>query len=188
MRVLFAGAFRGEDKFHLLYEKIYKYIEELGYTHLDKEIIELTYKDFVRKMSSDKINKKRYLQKISLLKKADICVFETSNHSLGIGFLIEKALAYSKPVIVLYYKSNIPHFISGVDNEKLIVKSYSEINLNKVLETALDTASDCRDKRFNFFIRPTLLNYLEKASKEEDVTKSTFIRNLILEHMHRNIH
>jgi predicted DNA-binding protein len=54
-----------------------------------------------------------------------------------------------------------------------------ENTLDQVIRDAVEKAQSLADKRFNFFISPSLLSYLNKASKEEGVTKSTFIRNLI---------
>jgi uncharacterized short protein YbdD (DUF466 family) len=98
---------------------------------------------------------------------------------------MQKALEDNKPVIILYFNQNTPLFMSGVEDEKLFVANYSEKNIKKVVRNSLEQAKERRDKRFNFFISPKLLEYLEKMSKEEGITKSKFIRNLILEHMHK---
>jgi predicted DNA binding CopG/RHH family protein len=50
----------------------------------------------------------------------------------------------------------------------------------------LDHAREKRDKRFNFFISPKLLEFLEKTSNGDGITKSKYIRNLIVEHMRQN--
>jgi predicted DNA binding CopG/RHH family protein len=73
--------------------------------------------------------------------------------------------------------------LTGIEDEKLIIRSYTEKNLKKILKEAIDLARQRSDKRFNFFISQKLLNYLESISKKEGINKSTFIRNLILEHM-----
>lgn len=72
-----------------------------------------------------------------------------------------------------------------MEEEKLIIKQYNEKNIKKVIKEAIDIARERRDKRFNFFISPKLLEYLEKASFNDGVTKSKFIRNLITEHMRK---
>lgn len=112
-------------------------------------------------------------------------MFDATVPSGGIGFLIEKSLEYSKPTIVLYHETAPTYFFPGADHEKLIVKPYNEKNVKKVVNEALAAAREKRDKRFNFFISPRLLEYLESTSKEMGVTKSKFIRDLILEHMRK---
>lgn len=163
-------------------------IADLGYTHVDNDIIGVPVDEFYGKLNKEgrEGNVELYKRKIVAIQESDICVFECSVHSLSIGFVIQKALDFNKPTIVLYHENDIPHFLVGAMDEKLIVKSYTDSTLKKVLESSLVTASEVRDKRFNFFIRPELLTYLEKASKDLNVTKSTFIRNLILEHRKKN--
>jgi predicted DNA binding CopG/RHH family protein len=184
MKVFFTGSYRGKNEYGKFYETIYKEIERLGFVNLDREVIDMDYKEFVKQAVKDKqysIN--HYQQKDAALHKADICIFDTSFHSLRVGFLVERALKYGKPAIVLYYKNNSPYFLTGIEDEKLIIRSYTEKNLKKILKEAIDLARQRSDKRFNFFISQKLLNYLESISKKEGINKSTFIRNLILEHM-----
>jgi len=115
-------------------------------------------------------------------------VFYCSFGSLSIGFIIERSLEFNKPTIVLYYKDNLPFFLSGIKDEKVIVMKYDDDTIVQVVEKALQIASELRDKRFNFFISPELLSYLESSSKKEGVTKSLFIRNLLLEHRKKSAH
>jgi predicted DNA binding CopG/RHH family protein len=59
-------------------------------------------------------------------------------------------------------------------------------HIKKTLRELLENAREKRDKRFNFFISPKLLEFLENTSNTEGVTKSKYIRNLIVEHMREN--
>lgn len=187
MKVFYGGSYKGSKELGLYIRKIYDCIEKAGYKHLDSEIINVTYEDFVKRMESSRdANLHYYEQRMASLSEADICVFEVSYHSLGIGFLLEKALKDNKPTIALYYKDYVPYFLSGVVDDKLILKRYNEKNVNKVVLDALEQARIHREKRFNFFISPRLLVYLDKEAKKQGVTKSLFIRNLIIEHMQKN--
>lgn len=184
MKVFFSGSPRGKDVNTELFQKIYKEIESLGYENLDNEIVTLSRAEYndLKDMSRDE-QMKRYNKKVENIKKADICIFDTSSHSLSTGFLVNVALDQQKPTIVLYYDDLVPYFLSGIDNEKLVIHSYNEKNIRKVLSNLLEQARERRDKRFNFFISPKLLEFLESASNSEGITKSKYIRNLIVEHM-----
>ncbi len=188
MKVFFTASMRGQKEFREYYEKIYHTIEELGYTQLDDEVITSRRTAFYDKLEKEGRNAYIQLYKRSMqaLHEADICIFECSVHSLSIGFVIQKSLDFNKPTIVLYYKNNLPHFLMGAQEEKLIVRSYTEHTIKKVLKETLKDARERKDKRFNFFITPKLLHYLEKISKEQGVTKSKFIRSLIFEYMKKN--
>jgi hypothetical protein len=171
------------------YSKIYAAIEKLQYKLIDKYLIEQDvdehYKRFEDK--SGKYYHEFYDRTIENIKSADINVFECSFPSLGIGYQVEKSLQLNKPTIVLYKEGQAPHFLLGIDEDKLILKVISDgADVSKTLESAVNEARHQADKRFNFFISPSLLTYLEKISKKNNITKSTFIRNLILDHKKKN--
>lgn len=183
MKVFFTASLRGQHEFGKYYEQIFGRLKHLGYTHLDNEILTLS------KNYYDKIQKEGrtacvdlYQRKMKHLKEADIYMFECTVPSLSIGYQILKAIDFNRPTVILHLKGNIPQFISGIDNDKLIVKGYTPETLEEIVDSSIREATDLQDKRFNFFINPYLLNYLQKVSKEQNITKSTFIRNLILTH------
>ncbi len=186
MKVFFSASPRGGENFGKYYQIIANELKKLSYTSVDDDVIQIEYSNFSKKMSEGQENLIEYAKKkMSAVNEADICIFETSLPSLGVGFLVQKSLDAGKPTIVLYYKENIPFIISGIEDEKLVVRSYNDNNLKKILAESLEYARERRDKRFNFFINPKLLEYLERVSKEDCITKSKFIRNLILDHMRK---
>ena len=183
MKVFFTASLRGIAEFGSFYKKMFMHLQKMGFSHLDEEIFKLSpsYYDNIQKQGRSAFVD-LYKRKIKNLQTADICLFEVSIPSLSIGYLIQKALDFNKPTVILYYKENTPQFISGIEEDKLIVRQYNDLNLEEIVEESVEEAKHLQDKRFNFFISPNLLNYLEKASKAQDITKSTFIRNLLLAH------
>lgn len=165
------------------FEKIFKEIENLGYEHVDADAIQHSN---LHSLTSQEEVVKEYNHILNYIRKADICIFETSSLSFITGFLINTSLDQQKPTIVLHSKDFKPYFLSGVTHEKLMIQEYSEKSIKKSIQQALDQAREKRDKRFNFFISPKLLEFLESASTTEGITKSKFIRNLIVEHMREN--
>ena len=188
MKIFYTSTTRGQTAYGTYYKEIYEEIANLGYQHLDDDIINTSYDEFVNEMESG--GREAYVsyfkRKEECIQKADICIFEVSVPTLGLGFVTERAVKYGKPTIVLYYKDNIPYFVSGVENEKLIVRSYDENTIHEVLQESLQLARERRDKRFNFFLSPKLLDYLEEASTNQGSTKSKLIRDMIVDHMRRS--
>lgn len=183
MKVFLISTPIGENILGDLYKKLYDELEHLGYAHVSN-YINTHSKDFVELMEKGKEEQKKfYNEMVDSINKADICIFEASTPSFGVGYLIQHALTNSKPTIVLFYKNFKSYLLPGIDDEKLMVKTYDENNYKKVLKNALDQAREKRDKRFNFFLSPKLLNYLEVVSTEQGVTKSKILRDLIVEHM-----
>ena len=188
MKVYFDATQRGKDKYGAYYREIFDAIKECGYKHLFDSLVNQSPEEFYQKFenSTDDAQGDLYHLHMKQMQEADINIFEASLPSLSIGFLINKSLDLNKPTIVLYYEENKPVLISGISHDKLIVKKYDKKNIKTMVADALGEASGLRDKRFNFFISPQLLQYLERVSNSLGITKSTFIRNLITEHMRKH--
>ena len=143
LKVFFAGSYKGNDAFKKnQIRNLYREIERLGYEHVDTDFLKISYRHFVRKMTKDKKELvMHYFKKMHSLYEADICVFETTYHSIGIGFLIQKAIEEGKPTIILYYQGYVSFFISGVVNDKIEVFQYNDINYKQIIRKALEDAS-----------------------------------------------
>lgn len=185
MKVFFGSSQRGKKFYDSFYKEIYQELNDLGLTHLDNDLVKISTQDFYRHLEAKGRNAyfDLYRRKIDYLIKADVCVFECSLPSLSIGFLIERSLELHKPTIILYYKDNLPFFLMGNQNYKLIASSYNDRNIKTVVKRTIAAAKKQQDKRFNFFINPRLLSYLETESKKLNVSKSSLIRELIEERM-----
>jgi hypothetical protein len=188
MKVFFTTSLRGKKYFDTNYKKIYKELEGLGFKHLDYEISELVISKFYDELGKqgEDAYTDLYSRKTNRVSKADICVFECSVQSFSIGLLVEKALELQKPTIILYYKDNVPYFLAGINDPKLIVTGYTTKNLKEVLTESIEQAKQQRSTRFNFFITPELLVYVEKTSRKMNKSKSAFIRDLIEDHKRKN--
>ena len=184
MKVFFTASQRGKKQFGMMYKKMQSFIQKNKYTLLDDDIFTKEPAELYKALESGDhaVQVDFYHRKINTIKEADVCIFEVSTQSLSLGFIIQKALELNKPTIVLFMKGYHPHFLDGVENEKIVQQEYEEASLEKKVGESLEKALNLREKRFNFFISPALLTYLESASKMEGITKSTFIRNLILGH------
>ena len=122
------------------------------------------------------------------LKQSDVVIVETTIPLLGAGYEIAVALQLSKPVIVLYRPDgkNTPHVLKGFESEKLQVIGYTDKNLEEALILALDYATEQADTRFNFFVSPSIVNYLDWVSKKRRLPRAVYLRKLIEEDMHNN--
>ena len=186
MKVFLVSTPIGEQKLGEMFEKLYEELEKLGYQHIS-DFITLSSEEFTKEMSKGKDAQKEFYNKmVNNIRQADICIFEASTPSFGVGYLIQESLSNSKPTIVLFYKEMKSFFIPGIDDDKLIVKTYDESSYKKVLKSVVNIAREKRDKRFNFFLSPKLLNYLEQASNARGVTKSKLLRDMIVQHMREN--
>lgn len=186
MKVFFTASQRGKKQFGKYYEIIAREIRKLGYDLIQDDLLTTKTQEFYRQFGNQAKQIQYYREELEKIQDAEINVFECSFHSLSIGFIIEKSLEFNKPTILFFHEQYEPLFLKGIIEEKLFVKKYNDKTLSQEVKKVLDEAKTMRDKRFNFFISPKLLAYLEDTSNKMGVTKSRFIRDLILHHKKDN--
>jgi len=128
----------------------------------------------------------RFKRWLVYVKKCDVVVVEVSGHSMTLGYVIGKALELNKPVVALHGKGQKSYFVSGIDSSKLQVAEYDEKNVFEVLDEAMDKAKKMVDVRFNFFVNPKILTYLDWVAMNKKIPRSVFLRELIEKHMKRD--
>ena len=186
MKIYFIASSRLVGANPKLYAKMFDYLSA-DYKMVSDKVMKWV-KVGVRDLSGVplKVKKENYIQSVEAVKKADIVVMEVSGHSMSMGYLISKALEMNKPVIALHKKENIPVFINGISDQKLIISGYTEENVEEIMEMALKKASSLIDVRFNFFVNSKILNYLDWVSQKKMLPRSVFLRNLIEHEMKKD--
>jgi len=179
MKLYFVASARLVDIDPKLYSNIYSCLSAEGKMVSDK--VMKWVKTGVRDMSGvpQKIKRENYVQSVNSVKKADIVVMEVSGHSMSMGYLISNALEMNKPVIALHNKEHAPVFIKGINDPRLIICEYDSENVEQVIKEALKKAGSLIDVRFNFFVNPKILNYLDWVAQKRMQPRSVFLRNLI---------
>ena len=184
MKVYFTASLRGKQNSDLDYEKIFSLIESLGHKNLDDIVLRKSESRFYQGSHEEQV--RLYKQALNNINTADVVILDVSIPSLSMGYVLQKALENSKPVIALYKKGYVPFFALGIDNEKLQVIDYTDNSLEKDLKEALQTAQDSADVRFNFFISPEIGKYLDWISRVKKLPRSVYLRALIEEDLERN--
>lgn len=177
MKVYFGTSPRIKKSYPKEVVEIYRLIEENGHSHTS---------DFVLKVDPDKFysfsEKKlsqHHKETVKDIKEADICVFEASVHSLSVGYLVNLSLDLGKPVVVLVKEKVPPLVFQSIKSENLFFASYNRENLGKKLKSVLGRAAENTDVRFNFFVTPKILAYLDWLSKKKRLPRAVYLRNLI---------
>ncbi|MDD4135857.1 MAG: hypothetical protein PHN66_02175 [Candidatus Shapirobacteria bacterium] len=186
MKIYFVASARLVDIEPKLYSRMYLCLSAQGKMVSDK--VMKWVKTGVRDMSGapQKIKRENYIQSIDSVKKADVVVMEVSGHSMSMGYLISNALEMNKPVIALHNKEHTPVFIKGINDSRLIISEYDKENVEQVIKEALNKANSLIDVRFNFFINPKILNYLDWIAQKRMLPRSVFLRNLIEREMKKD--
>ena len=117
--------------------------------------------------------------------KSDLLIAEVSYPSISIGFLIEKAINLSIPVICLCQEKlskNISTILKRYKSPSFKILKYNDSNLESVLDEELANFKKHKIK-LNVFLEAKLDNYLKLKSKSKGITKSQYLRDMIIEKM-----
>lgn len=139
----------------------------------DKKVVENIYS------KSEQESVEAYRKSIEMVKKADVVMMEVSGHSVSMGYLISKSLDLCKPVVAFYKKGTKLLFLRGISNPKFKLVEYNRKNINELLDQSLEEAKREIDVRFNFFVSPKILSYLDWVAQKRMIPRSVFLRNLI---------
>ncbi len=186
MQVYFVASSRLVAKDVELYSQIYKTISS-DHKMVSDRVLKWI-KGGIKDLSKESIETKKenYLHVIKSIKKADIVVMEISGHSVSMGFILSKAMEENKPVIAMYTADMDPVFVKGIVNSKLILAEYNKENLKQVITESINKAKCLVDMRFNFFVSPRILNYLDWIAQKRMIPKSVFLRHLIEREMKKD--
>lgn len=184
MKIYFTASLRGKKEFGESYLKIVRLLEEDGYTVYSDHILKTDFEDVE---SQDKDTVKRAYRKLGEeIKKSDIFVAEVSTQSLSVGHEISEAMTMNKPVVIFYTGDHRPSLLFGADYEKLQIVQYDKGNLSELLTKAIEEAKQHSDVRFNFFVSPKILTYLDFVALKRMVPRSVFLRDLIEREMKKD--
>jgi hypothetical protein len=185
MRVYFSAARAYREDYGSYYEKISQVLEKNGLIVTDNGRLKSPSGFFLNLKQEDK--EKLYKTMIHNIDKADISIFEaTFPSTLHIGHEITIALEKGKPVIVLYLEGKEPILFKGLKDSRVIWVEYNSTNLAKKLHEALIEAKRNSDVRFNFFVSPKILSYLDWIAKNRMVPRAVFLRTLIEREMKKD--
>ena len=184
MKVYFTASLRGKDEFGGYYDKIVKHLTSLGCKMVSNHVF---VNDSATIATQDKSQAlKNYHALVDAIKKADILVAEVSTQSISVGHELTEAMNLNKPVIVLYVGDRKPSMLFGSGYEKLQMIQYNENNYEELLSEAIEEARQHTDVRFNFFVSPKILTYLDFVAQKRMIPRSVFLRDLIEREMRKD--
>jgi hypothetical protein len=167
------------DNFEMA-RSIYGEIRKLGYTMVDDFVLSVDVKK--HRNASDEYWASMYQNMMSGIIKSDVCVFEISAPSTGLGQLIQESIRREKPVILLRQNDKFHILLDGIALTEKRVQSYEYDNRNieEVLEYSLENARELMTIRFTMLMPAELDNFLTEINRTQGISRSDYIRNLLL--------
>ena len=181
MKVYFSSSMRAKKLHQEIFQKIYRAISELGFKHTSEFLMKADPEEFYKRSPTDE--KAFYNTMVKQIKTADVCMFEVTRHSLGIGYSVNLALDFGKPVVLLYQTGHKPYLFSALKNDKLIMAEYSSSTLKETVKDALNEAKNNIDIRFTFFITPRINQFLRSITRHKKTPRAVYLRGLLEKEM-----
>ncbi len=183
MKAYFVGSIKGRDTYFSKYKRIVDCMKKRSIL-VYEDTLRPSEKEVYSLTDQEKVDYFKQVQR--WINFSDFIVAEVSHPSIGVGFEIAMAVGKEKPVIILSTNDDTPHFVEGIQSDKIVVAKYTDEDLEEVVDNCLDVANDNTDTRFNFFISPKIGDYLNWISKKRRLPRAVYLRKLIEEDMKKN--
>ena len=185
MKAYFSASVHGKKNYSENYLAIVKTLKDVGFDVYADHILK-TNAEEIDKQSIDEI-KNVYKALIDKIKKSDLVVAEVSTPSVSVGHEITEAINLNKPVILLSTAGgNRAMLLEGRKDGKVQSINYTMTNLVANLRKAIEEAKGNMDVRFNFFVSPKILAYLDWVAQKRMIPRSVFLRDLIEKEMRKD--
>lgn len=178
MKIFYTCSFYGKARYQKYYDLVLSAIKKTGADiispELDNYLSLLSKREIARLKDKDKIHREAIRRGIEW---ADAIIIEISHEDFQLGHEATIAVQSNKHVLCVSLhedfdkKINLRYF-HGV--------RYNEYNIDEIVKNFIDAASkSLLNQRFNFFLSPGQLKYLEDVAKKQGLNKSEYIRKLI---------
>jgi len=186
MKVYFTAAIYQREELFKEYKAILHVIKELGHEVLTSfDILNKKLDQVLHERSED--TERHFLLWCKTIAKADAAVVEASfPSSVNIGMEVGALLERGKPTICLYLSGRDPVFTSEMHSSRLLKTEYTLDSVKDTLQWGFEEVEQMINRRFTFFISPELDAYLSQVMKKKGISRSDFIRTLIVREMRRN--
>jgi len=127
---------------------------------------------------------------INAINNIDILVADVSLPSSSVGYQIGLALSKRIPVLCLYSEEfggkEAPQVIQAINSPFLAISGYNSKNIQNVIRKFINNLPENKLIKFNFIITPKIAEYLDAGSRQQKVSKSDFLREIVEKAMESN--
>ncbi|NMB57249.1 hypothetical protein GYA19_04945 [Candidatus Beckwithbacteria bacterium] len=188
MKIYFVASLAQSEEFKEIYKRIKvilkKNAQKILGVWFDNQVL---FRETLTSKWNSTYCQKIYKEEIKELNQADIVVIEISYpSSVNVGHILSLAIEKGKPVVALYKQDRFPIFLQGLVSERLFLLPYTDYDLEQVLKDGLKDAQEKSDVRFNFFVSPQIVAYLNWVAREKKMPRAVYLRRLIEEDMKGN--
>ena len=177
MKIYFTASISGRSQYESNYKAIVDTLLAENHKVVSEHILKINRDTLLNETPEQRKNHHKKLNQ--WISSCDIVVAEVSHSSTSVGYEITIALDKGKPVLALHVPENIPIALEGEPSDKFLLVPYTQQNVKKVISKNIRLLCEKIDIRFNFFITPKLVSYLDWIASNRRVPRSVYIRNLL---------
>lgn len=178
MKIFYTASYFGKDKYQKYYDMILKQLKDLGVEIISPE--KGNYKELLTKKELSTVKDPKQLHYLAIKKGimwADAVVMEISNEDFQLGHEATIAVDHKKHTLCMSLHED---YSQKIKNRYFHAAKYNSFNYEELLETFVEKVKkELLNERFNMFLSPRQVAYLDKASKEYGINKSEYVRMLI---------
>jgi len=179
MIVFYTASYYGKQKYQRYYDLVHKALKELGVQLISPE--EGNYQGVLDEETRKRLGGNPRLLHYEAIRQgihlSDAVVIEVSHEDIQIGHEATIAIMEKKPVLCLSIRED---YSKKIFHDYFFAAKYTEATMKPILQDFLARVGELRlAKRFNMFLYPDQVAYLEKASKCFGLNMSEYIRRLI---------
>jgi len=184
VKVYFTGSLLKRNQYINYYRRIVRVLEDDGHKVLQK-ILTVEYEVKFRNSAAQLESWQKTWNEF--VRESECVVVEASYPStVHVGFEIASLMIHNKPIILLYHGDKNPSLINDLFATRIIKSSYTDNDLENVVRWCMDEVLNLLARRFTFNIDNRLDTFLEIVSREQGVSRSEYIRELIEEKMKKS--
>lgn len=179
MTVFFTASYFGKKKYQKEFDLVRETIKRFKVTLISPE--EGNYQNVLDVQTRQRLAATPELLHYESIRQgihmSDVVIIEVSHEDIQLGHEITLALMEKKPVLVL---STLKDFSRVINSELFFASKYTQKNIEGVIQDFLARVRGMGlARRFNMFLYPHQLEYLETAAKGQGMNVSEYIRRLI---------
>lgn len=178
MRVFYTASFSGKKKYQKDYDLVLKAIENAGVELLSPE--KGNYLSVLRDKDYKTIKNKKKLHYEAIkrgIQWAQAIIVEISQEDFQLGYEANLAIQAKKPVLCLSVNED---FSEKIENQYFHGAKYNEYNIEEIIDDFIkNSEKETLNERFNLFLSPRQVTYLDGVSKKAGLNKSEYLRMLV---------
>lgn len=178
MKIFFTNSFNGKKKYQKYYDIVRTSIEKNNIDLISPE--KNNYQLLIDKKTKLKLKDVKAIHYEAIKRGilwADIIIIEMSNEDFQLGYEITLAIQNKKPVLCL---SIYEDFSEKIKSKYFYGARYNQFNINEIIKKFIErNQKEFLTQRFNCFLAPAQIQYLELISKKIGMNKSEYLRKLI---------